>query len=459
MPLDLNTADTERLSYQDSTYEIVSMVSYLIGVPLRIFENEHEPPKLEVYQRLGKEKAARIVRHLCVIRTAIERNFKGINDKMRTEYRSIFSMPEYVPADSLSQLSEDGVHLAKKPAAKLTDRIVEINGILSNRLNNCKPFFPIWLNWSYIRELFLMPNGLKEAGTKEASDVYYANLSFYPYQMYINWEPKDEGNILFNDKKFVTLLYKWHGDEFTEYSKVSDAGGYVKGSIHSYISESEKVVVVVDCENSDPYKLSSTLKGLDFEYTKKISSIILFDDVHAASGWGILEKFTRIPVEHILIERLKQNKSLVDIMLTARACQEYYENHVDSFIIVSSDSDYWGLISSLPKARFLVMVEREKCGPDMKNALVNTGIFYCYIDDFYSGDMEELKLGALFREMYHYIDSTVRLNVNAMFEEALRATRIAMTPAEKKQFYDKYIRTMQMSIGEDGNVLIEIKKK
>ena len=216
---------------------------------------------------------------------------------------------------------------------------------------------------------------------------------------------------------------------------------------------------MVDCENSDPYKLSATLKRLNYEYTKKISAIILFDDVHAASGWGILENFTRIPVEHILIERLKQNKSLVDIKLTARACQEYYENHVDSFIIVSSDSDYWGLISSLPKARFLVMVEREKCGPDMKNALVNKGIFYCYIDDFYTGDMEELKLSAMFREMYHYIDSTVRLNVNAMFDEALRATRIEMTPAEKKQFYDKYIRTMQMSIGEDGNVLIEIKKK
>ena len=341
----------------------------------------------------------------------------------------------------------------------MSDHIVEINSIISNRINNCKPLFPIWINWQYIRELFIMPDGLKEAGTKDAVSVYYADLPLYPYQMYINWKPKDEGNILYNDKKFVTLLYKWHDDQFTEYSKVSDAGDYIKNNIYDYINDSEKIVVVVDCENSDPYKLSATLKRLNYEYTKKISTIILFDDVHAASGWGILENFTRIPVEHILIERLKQNKSLVDIKLTARACQEYYENHVDSFIIVSSDSDYWGLISSLPKARFLVMVEREKCGPDMKNALVNKGIFYCYIDDFYTGDMEELKLSALFREMYHYIDSTVRLNVNAMFDEALRATRIEMTPAEKKQFYDKYIRTMQMSIGEDGNVLIEIKKK
>ena len=38
----------------------------------------------------------------------------------------------------------------------------------------------------------------------------------------------DEGNVLYNDKKFATLLYQWHCDAFTEYSKVSDAGAFVK---------------------------------------------------------------------------------------------------------------------------------------------------------------------------------------------------------------------------------------
>ena len=338
MPQELYLGESEHISYKDSTYEIVSKVAYLIGVPLRIFENEHEPPKMEVFNRLDVDKPARIIRHLCIIRTAIERNYKNINDKMRMEYRTILTMPEYVPADSLNQLSLDGINFIKKSSIKLSDHIIEINNIISNRIYNCKQLFPIWINWQYIRELFIMPDGLKEAGTKDAVSVYYADLPLYPYQMYINWKPKDEGNILYNDKKFVTLLYKWHDDQFTEYSKVSDAGDYIKNNIYDYINDSEKIVVVVDCENSDPYKLSATLKRLNYEYTKKISAIILFDDVHAASGWGILENFTRIPVEHILIERLKQNKSLVDIKLTARACQEYYENHVDSFIIVSSDS-------------------------------------------------------------------------------------------------------------------------
>lgn len=43
---------TERMTYRDSTYSIVSKVAYLIGVPKRIFENQHEPPQLEIFQQL-----------------------------------------------------------------------------------------------------------------------------------------------------------------------------------------------------------------------------------------------------------------------------------------------------------------------------------------------------------------------------------------------------------------------
>lgn len=162
---------------------------------------------------------------------------------------------------------------------------------------------------------------------------------------------------------------------------------------------------------------------------------------------------------HMMIERVKQSKSLVDVMLIARTCQEHYKNNVDSFILVSSDSDYWGLISSLPEARFLVMIERENCGPDLKNALLNAGIFYCYIDDFYSGNAEDIKLGALFKEMERYIDQTVRLNINEMFSAALKATRIEMSSSEKKQFIAKYLKTMQMEITDDGDVVLQLKRK
>ena len=95
----------------------------------------------------------------------------------------------------------------------------------------------------------------------------------------------------------------------------------------------------------------------------------------------------------------------------------------------------------------------------MKNAMVNAGIFYCYIDDFYSGNAEEIKHSALFKEMYRYIDKTVRLNVNEMLDYALQATRIEMSSSEKKQFMTRYIKTMQMTITPGGELVLEFKRK
>lgn len=208
--------------FKNSTYTIVSKVAYLIGVPLRIFENEYEPPKLDIFQELESDKNARIVRNLCRLRTAIELNFKAINDRMILDYKSLYSLPELVPIECIDQLSADGISITKLNRT-LIQYIIEINRLLSDRINNCKEVFPIWINWTYIRDIFIMPDGLNEAGAADAAAVYYEYKRYYPYQIYINWPPSDEGNILYCDKKFVTLLYQWHSDKFTDYSKVSDA--------------------------------------------------------------------------------------------------------------------------------------------------------------------------------------------------------------------------------------------
>ena len=92
------------------------------------------------------------------------------------EYRGLLSMPEFIPSASLQQLSDDGVNFIKKSSAKLCHHVIEINRLI-----------PVWINWTYLKELFLMPDGLTESGTKAAASLYYANLSYYPYQMYINW--------------------------------------------------------------------------------------------------------------------------------------------------------------------------------------------------------------------------------------------------------------------------------
>lgn len=577
--------------YENSTYTVVSKVAYLIGVQKRIFENEYEPPKMEWYEKLHADKNARIVRNLCMIRTALELNFKAINNRMRFDMCNLHSLPEYVPQDSLNELLQDGITIVRsralpaeyvlpdihwhKPtnapnkfmgsgmyppcayvtyeheyilvfrkggnrkftnaeksirhnsayfweerniwfsdlweikgttqklkkgtsrarsaafpfelayrlvnmysmkydlvydpfsgtgtvtkAAIASERnIVDINKHISNRINNCKSLFPLWLKWEYVRKLFLMPDGLNKKGIKAAAADYYANKNKYPYQVYINWSYMDSGNILYNDKKFVSLLYEANEDYFTDLSKVSDAGNLTKAGIYKFLDKSERVVVVVDCENSDPYKLYATLNNLNQEaLLNKICKIILYDDIHTTSAWKILERFTQIPIEHVLIERIKENKSLVDIRLTTGTCREYYQNNVDSFILLSSDSDYWGLISAMPEVRFFVMVESEKCSPTIKNALINAGISYCYIDDFCTGNSNDIKVAAVLREVRQKLDQAFHLNVRDILDEACRATRADMTTAEKNQFYDKYIKTMHVDISPNGEATIVLGK-
>lgn len=441
--------------YENSTYNIVSTVAYLLGVPKRIFENEHEPPELTIYEELQRDKNARIMRNLCMLRTIIERNFKKIGTEMCFNLKNLHTLPDIIPPEVIQQLIDDGISVIKANY-QIEKYITDINQIIVQKINTCKMLFPIWLNWEYIKQLFIMPNGTTDKGAQAAWKKYMSNISSYPYQVYMHWDADEDGNILYNDKKFVTLLYARHNEIFNDMSKVTDAGNLAKNGIYEFLASSSRTCVVVDCENSNPYKLYATLNNMDPQYFDKIVKIILYNDVHTASTWTILSDFIDIPIEHEMIERVKQSKSLVDIRLTAGACKEHYTNHVDSFVIVSSDSDYWGLISSLPDAQFLVMVESEKCGVDIKNALQSHDIFYCYIDDFCTGNSNDLKACALLTECRQYIKEHIQLNVHKMLELAYTKTRAEMSASEHAQFYNRYIKPMKLAIDADGNVTLQL---
>ncbi len=58
-------------------------------------------------------------------------------------------------------------------------------------------------------------------------------------------------------------------------------------------------------------------------------------------------------------------------------------------------------------------------------------IFYCHIDDFYSGDSTEIKTAAIIREAKRRIDGRMQMNLKDLFEEILEVTRIDMAPPER----------------------------
>lgn len=440
-------------------YDIVSKVAYLLGVNKRIFENDHEPPKLEIYKKLELDKKARIIRNLCLLRNQLEHNFLKVCQGIQQEGRSIMGMPEYMSVDAMQTLSNDGIDIyshLKEP----TPYLANLNMNIKSRINNCRELFPQWINWNYLSEIFIMPDGLSEEGQKRSAAFFYENMNFYPYGQYMNWPAQEEGNILLNDKKFVTLLYSWNSDEFQNLSLVSDVSDRTKANIYTFIENSDKCVFIVDCENSDPYSLCAAINNLEPERLEKIEKIILFDDIHAASAWELLGSYVDIPVEYIMIERLKDNKSLADVKVTARTCKEFYKNDVDSFVLVSSDSDYWGLMEELPEANFIVMVEHDKCSFALKEKLMKNDIFYCYIDSFYAGGAEDIKNDAIQRELARSIKAALEMNLNSLMREVLYRTRIDMTDKEIADYIKRKVKNqIDIEIGEEGDVELSYRIK
>jgi len=441
--------------YHDSTYHIVSKFGYLIGVPIKGFEKENASLKKEIYDELSQNRNARIIRNLCMIRTAFEKNYNKIYEAFKLDLKNITSLPELIPQEAIKELLNDGIDIYKANCSP-SQYIININTHINNRINNCKDIFPIWLNWDYIKDLFIMPNGTNEAGIKRAAQDYYEHRSSCPYGVYMNWSTANKGYILICDKKFVKLLYEYNEDCFDDLSKVSDAGLTTKEGIYDFLENSNKVNIVVDCENSDPYRLYAMLNNLDEEaLLSKINKITLYDDAHTTSAWDVLGQFTKIQVEHIEIDRVLEEKSLVDARLIAGTTKEIYKNDVDAIILASSDSDYWAMISEIPEANFLIVIESEKCSPIHKRNLEDNGYMYCYLDNFCTGNSNQLKETAVLNEIQKVIDA-VCFNINDALNNAYISTRADMSEAEKRQFYNKYIKSMRLVTDSDGNVTIKL---
>ena len=436
------------------TKKIVTTIGYMIGVKKNILEQCFGEEYHELLQTLYVNKETSIIRYLCKLRTTLMQKFKKTDDEMRFNLKNLNSM-DFYDQDNIKQLEKWGFEIIK-PNYRSEKYMLDLAGLISANIDNCFELFPDWVNWNYIKDLFVIPQYTKKGVLKSEFNIYMKNIEYYPFQMYIHWKPEDHGSILYTDGKFLGIIYRQHNDIFTDFTKYKDAHSETKNNIYDFIDRSYKTAIAVDCENSDVYKLYSVLKNLNQDELSKIEKIVLYDDYHTTSGWDWLEKFTKIPIEHIEVNRVTDQKSLVDIKMTAGVCTDYYENNITSFILVSSDSDYWGLISTLTKAEFLVMYEHSKCGQAIKRALSEHNIYYCSIDDFCSGNIEELKKAVLFSCLEKYLPEIISLNGKELVRKIYEEARISASEKEMENFYDRYIKTLRLRVDNDGNFTVEI---
>ena len=437
------------------TKEVVTTIAYMIGVRMSALTVSYGECS-ELIEKLRADRDATTIRYLCKLRTVLMQKFKKTDDLMRYQLKNLYNI-EWYDHDNIKQLEKWGFTIIQ--ANYRSDKYMQdLTRLINENIDKCSHLFYDWLNWEYIRDLFFVPKYNKNDVMKDEFNKYMANIEHYPFQMYIHWQPADVGSIVYSDRKFLKIIYGQHNDSFTDYTKYRDADDETRNNIYNFIDSAEKTAVAVDCENSNPYKLYSVLKGLNQVELAKIEKITLYDDPNTTAGWDWLSKFTQIPVEHIEIDRVTDRKSLVDLRMTASVVTDFYRDGITSFIIVSSDSDFWGLIESLPKAHFLVMYEYEKCGTSIKNALTQHGIYYCAIDDFCSAATEDMKRAVLFAELEKHLPTIYGESPLELTQKIYEDTRVTATKKEMENFCNRYVKTLRLKVNSEGKFVIEIQK-
>lgn len=432
--------------------EIVTIIAYMLGMDDTTLDQYYKHHYENLLEKLRADKKATIIRYLCRIRTALYRNFLVIDNRLVNDILNLDRM-EYFDAKEINKLYMWGVYVIQ-PNYRSDKYSEHINALIDKNIDACKGLFPEQLVFDYIRDLFVIPNYTKKEALIEEYNKYKANRSLYPFQMYMHWEPEDHGNLLYSDHKFLEVLYKQHGEFFLDSHKFKDAADTTKQNIYDFIHDSNKVVMVVDCENSDAYKLYGVIRNLKEEDVSLIDRIILYDDYHTTNAWDYLEEFINIRVEHIEVERVTDAKSLVDIKMTAGVCEAYYKDGVDSFILCSSDSDFWGLISSIPEGRFLVMYEYEKCGNAIKEALTKRNIFHCAIDDFFKANAGDLEKKVLLKILDTHLQNIVGEDGWELTKQLYNEAYIRATEKEMQRFYEKYVRTLKLKVDSEGRFIV-----
>ena len=247
------------------TRNVVTTVAYLIGIRKNILQNTYAD-EIENLELLFSDRNATVIRYLCKLRTALMMNFKKTDTEMKYNLTNIDKL-EWFDRENIAQLEKWGFQIVK-PNYTSSKYAELINRLISENITNCRELFPEWLNWEYVKDLFIIPKFTQPNVMKAEFAKYMANTQWYPFQQYIHWNPKDCGGMLMNDKKFFNVLYEQHGDIFISKSNYSDADDEVKAAVEKFKEYimTETLAKELSFEAvDDTYKINGHKTGISIE--------------------------------------------------------------------------------------------------------------------------------------------------------------------------------------------------
>lgn len=436
---------------QNSSNKVVTMMAYLLGAREDIISAYYDA---DVIDKLAATLAAQIVRALSIVRMSLLRNYKEVDRELKYNMNNLDRQKYFAP-DILAMLYENGVPLLK--ANYTADAYVgHVTELMCKYIDECKPLFPSCIEFSYIRKLFITKCYSEPNVRKRELAKYHTKNNLYPYRLYLSWEPKECGNILLNDEKFLSILYQENKDKFNQAYLFKDISAIAKEAINDFITEAKKVIFVVDCENIDPYKFFGMISSLPPKVCNRIGEIILYDDVNADVAWDSFPKCFSIPVRHENTVRILERKSVVDTELMLGVMKRCYEHSTDSVVLCSSDSDFVPLMKTLKEVNFMVLYEEDKCSNVTKGKWKSSRIPFYALDNFYQADCDEL-------QKYVFIDALKKLlpkYIGRQVEELMKAlsceTRFVLTEKQMKKYYDAYVKNIRLSVDEGGILVVSV---
>lgn len=148
--------------------------------------------------------------------------------------------------------------------------------------------------------------------------------------------------------------------------------GRVSVDMTDYL-KSPKLKLFVDCDNVELFKFLSFIQCLS---PANVEGIVLVIDEKSNYLWRVFKNLYKgnIPISTINVPRLKEQKSVVDVVLTKAVCESVYLGDTRNVLLISSDSDFFGLISSLTDVNFGVCYVSTAMGQDYLKYLSNNNV-------------------------------------------------------------------------------------
>ena len=105
------------------------------------------------------------------------------------------------------------------------------------------------------------------------------------------------------------------------------------------------------------------------------------------------------------------------------------------------------------------MVEDGTFGPEIQTTLENDGTYYCFMDDFCTGNIKSFKNAMFVSALKEEVEGLISLDTKELCDGIIRNLRMEISPTERINYYNKYIRRMRLDIDDKGIMKIKVQEE